>query len=228
MHVLRSCDRTVYRTVYRTVLTMVPVVVVSGFQQPTPTPRDWRARFATSARLLRFERARAPEREERVPLRAYPSDVPRMTISALPQSACSVRPRGTVIARITSAGAYPQLGIAPGVNYVWVDNVAGRTRQLIIPADTTYPVRWLRVVPHQHKPPTTAARLVIYDARSDRSGASADTGPAGAQAHALAVQYAVGLCTCQCEAPWCTAKGTLLTSEPAPVPALLRGASGTR
>jgi hypothetical protein len=49
--------------------------------------------------------------------------------------------------RLTSDGAYPAMGIAPGLNYVWRDTSTGPEgpyRMLVVPADSTYPMMFLK------------------------------------------------------------------------------------
>ena len=49
--------------------------------------------------------------------------------------------------RLKSDGAYAPMGIAPGYNYVWRDTISGPegpNRLLVVPADTTYPMTWLK------------------------------------------------------------------------------------
>jgi hypothetical protein len=49
--------------------------------------------------------------------------------------------------RLNSSGPYAAMGIAPGLNYVWRDTSAGPEgpyRMLVVPADSTYPMMWLK------------------------------------------------------------------------------------
>lgn len=79
------------------------------------------------------------------------SGFPAMTIASAIRTDDSNRyPGSRFVGRITSSGAYPSLGIAPGANYLWTDSIAtwaadsGPSRVLMVPADTTYPMVWLR------------------------------------------------------------------------------------
>lgn len=57
-------------------------------------------------------------------------------------------PTNKFIARITSSTAYPIMGFAPGVNYLWRDMASvadgGPYRTLVVPQNLTYPMMWLR------------------------------------------------------------------------------------
>lgn len=59
-------------------------------------------------------------------------------------------PRRCIYARITSAQAFPALGIGAGVNYLWADSLAGGDRSVIIPADSTRPMTVHPLVLHSH------------------------------------------------------------------------------
>lgn len=92
------------------------------------------------------------------------------------------------IGRLTSSGAFPQLGLAPGINYLWRDTLGAppeRVRTLVVPADTTYAMYWLKHE-SEHIPiamaPADMPRLV----KSSMGYAICDTGcPPG---HCVAVQ----------------------------------------
>ena len=43
--------------------------------------------------------------------------------------------KGRIIARIRSAGRFARFGLAPGVNYIWVDSVESGWRTLVYPAN---------------------------------------------------------------------------------------------
>jgi hypothetical protein len=126
----------------------------------TERPSDWRARFREAALQIPFEKDRPPERDSLVPRDAKLSGpLPRLRIAA-------ARTRDTSRAsgigfRITSDTAYPRLGIAQGVNYVWKDVVGGKTRFLIIPADTAKRAYWLSVRTHAHPVTAATARIVL-------------------------------------------------------------------
>jgi hypothetical protein len=46
---------------------------------------------------------------------------------------------GRIVARLTADGPFPAQGFATGENFVWVDNVRGHLRAVIIPADPNVP-----------------------------------------------------------------------------------------
>ena len=80
-----------------------------------------------------------------------PANFPAMTIaSAVRTDNANRPPESRFLGRITSSGPYPSLAIAPGQNYIWTDSVAawsadsGPSRVLIVPANTAYPMVWLR------------------------------------------------------------------------------------
>lgn len=57
---------------------------------------------------------------------------------------------GRIVARIDSDGAYPERGIAAGVNYLWVDSTASGWRSVVVPEDPGQPmaVKTLRFAAH--------------------------------------------------------------------------------
>jgi hypothetical protein len=74
--------------------------------------------------------------------------LPVITIATATQTSASGRvPGNRFLYRLNSNGAYAAMGIAPGVNYVWRDTSSsqeGPYRTLVVPADTTYPMTWLK------------------------------------------------------------------------------------
>ena len=46
---------------------------------------------------------------------------------------------GRIVARISSDAVFPELGLAKGDNYLWVDRSGGGLRAVIVPADTSAP-----------------------------------------------------------------------------------------
>ena len=79
------------------------------------------------------------------------SGFPAMTIaSAVRTSDTNRHPGSRFVGRITSGGPYASLGIAPGQNYIWTDEMvgwspdSGPSRVLMVPVDTAYPMVWLR------------------------------------------------------------------------------------
>jgi hypothetical protein len=74
--------------------------------------------------------------------------LPTITIATATQKSASGRVASNRFSyRLTSNAAYAPMGIAPGLNYVWRDTSAspeGPYRMLVVPADTTYPMVWLK------------------------------------------------------------------------------------
>ena len=71
--------------------------------------------------------------------------LPAITISTANWSGDPTKvPPNTFIFRLTSSGAFPILGLAPGENYVWRDYVRGGHRTLVVPKDRSYQMMWLR------------------------------------------------------------------------------------
>jgi len=74
--------------------------------------------------------------------------LPTITIATATQTNPQGRVPGNRFSfRLKSDGPYPTMGIAPGLNYVWRDTSAGPegpNRLLVVPADTTYPMTWLK------------------------------------------------------------------------------------
>ncbi len=74
--------------------------------------------------------------------------LPTITIATATQGTGTGKvPGNRFLYRLNSDGAYPAMGIAPGMNYVWRDTSTGPEgpyRTLVVPADTTYPMIWLK------------------------------------------------------------------------------------
>jgi hypothetical protein len=58
---------------------------------------------------------------------------------------------GRVVARIVTNGPVPEMGLATGTNYVWVDSVGGSFRLVMVPEDATQPVRWTPLKFREHR-----------------------------------------------------------------------------
>ena len=134
-------------------LIVTAVAIHAGWQPSAqqPLPADWRERFRAAALQIPFDSERALVPSKGVPRGAYPKDAPKMTIAAV--KTIDTGQVGHVAFRITSDSAYPRLGIALGVNYVWQDVKNGKPRQFVIPADTGLPERSLVATVHYHKEP---------------------------------------------------------------------------
>jgi hypothetical protein len=124
------------------------------------SPSDWRARFTQAALQIPFDNDVPPERDSMLPRDArMPEGFSRFRMAAARTRDTSRA--GGIGVRITSDTGYPRLGIAPGVNYVWKDVTKGKTRLLIIPADTAKPVHWLVVTSHLHPTTRATSRFII-------------------------------------------------------------------
>jgi hypothetical protein len=171
--------------------------------QPQPLD-DWRTRFTEAALKIPFDKDLPPQRDTmEAPSARVPEMLLRMRI-AVARSRDSGQ-TAHIDFRITSDSAYPRLGIAPGLNYVWKDFVNGRMRLLLIPADTSYMAHWLVVQAHNHPPPIRVPRLVI--ARPLRTAAKADTSQRRI--------FALEVCTDECRDPmsWCNARDTMPSTQ---------------
>jgi hypothetical protein len=124
-------------------------------RQPAP---NWRDQFRQAALQIPFDGSRTPELDSALSATAVSR---RFNITiAVPRTADTGR-TARIDARITSDSAYPRLGIAAGVNYVWKDFANGKMRLLMIPADTSWKAHWLDVQPHLHVPTAWVPRLVF-------------------------------------------------------------------
>jgi hypothetical protein len=74
--------------------------------------------------------------------------------SAQLKSTSGAHTYGRIGGRITSNGAYPSLGVASGVNYVWRDSAGGAQRILTVPVDVSAPLMWLTVGSGPYAPGT--------------------------------------------------------------------------
>lgn len=176
---------------------IVAAMIATSRRQVVRPAQNWRAQFTAAALKIPFDSERALVLDDGVPKDARP-DAPKMTIaSALTRDTGQV---GRLESRITSDTAYPRLGIAPGVNYVWRDVVNGSMRQLVIPADTAYRAHWLTVARHNHAAPRNAPRLLVV-----RDSARSST-PAGKSA---AVNTMLVIAKCEpCDLGWCISRDT--------------------
>ncbi len=65
---------------------------------------------------------------------------------------------GRIVARITTDGPYPELGLATGENYMWVDSVQGGWRVVFVPADSSQPMASRPMGYREHRRVTPLAR----------------------------------------------------------------------
>ena len=183
-------------------------IIIAARQQPiqNQTP-EWRARFSRAAHQIPFDSERAPVPDPGLPPNAYPDSAPRMT-SALPKTLDTGQVAG-IESRITSGGVYRRLGLAPGVNYVWVEVVKDTLRQWVIPANTKYPVRWVAFSPpHKHSGAKPWPRLFVFDTLAARNDSGAPL------VKPRIKTLAIGRCTPSCPAPpWCTPRDTTRTDK---------------
>jgi hypothetical protein len=99
--------------------------------------------------------------------------IPRMTIATARLKPNVPRPLHRIIARITSQGAYPNMGIQRGYNYVWrsswLDEDVSGWKTLIIPRDSATSralVRDRRREEYTHGRSPNEPRLVILQVHS--------------------------------------------------------------
>ena len=96
-----------------------------------------------------FGAERNPETVDTTRVKLPGGTLPTITIAtATRTSAAGRRSPNRFTGRLTVSGsAYPRMGLAPGVNYVWSDS-AGTSlepaRTLIVPADMAYPLMWMK------------------------------------------------------------------------------------
>ncbi|MEO8335030.1 MAG: hypothetical protein ABI664_08660 [bacterium] len=110
---------------------------------------DARAGFLTEATTnYTYGAERQPAAVDTALIGAPGGTLPTITIATATQTSADGRVPGNRFSfRLTSDAAYPAMGIAPGLNYVWRDTITGPegpNRLLVIPADTTYPMTWLK------------------------------------------------------------------------------------
>jgi len=78
-------------------------------------------------------------------IKAPGGTLPTITIATATQTSSQGRvPGHRFTYRLNSNVAYPAMGIAPGYNYVWRDTTPTGYRMLVVPADTTYPMMFLK------------------------------------------------------------------------------------
>ena len=193
----------------RVVGLMTALVVCYGCSN-TPAKGDWRRAFLEAAGQVAYGAKAAPVVDSALPPGTYPTGAPHMTIAAAQMP--KLPTTGFVLARIESEGDYLGLGIYKGVNYLWTDGDSTSWRQLMVPADTTKPVHWLDVAPHNHAPPPVLARLLVIP--SEAATASADAASHGdgpgmdvQLTEPIAKLAACGTCPSK-PTQWCTAKDT--------------------
>ena len=193
-------------------LAVISVAITATAHSRTQAPANWRGSFTAAALQIPFDSERPPVPFDSVPASAKVLNAPKMTIATARTSDTAQASR--LEARITSTAAYPRLGIAPGVNYLWRDSVNGAVRHLIIPADTAYRVRWLTVSPHQHAPQKPIPRLVIISTGAVAGSASAVAGSTPSTG-TKAAMYSYGACDRGCGGigSWCLSGDTLRSSK---------------
>jgi hypothetical protein len=135
----RASSRRLARAALAVCLT---TTALAGCARVRRAPADWRDRLLSTARAASFGADAAPVRNDNEGPE-YPRDVPVMRFA----QSTAPRGRSAVVTRVTSERAYERLGIAEGVNYVWV--VAGKTPRIaVVPADPSRPAHWIVTAPH--------------------------------------------------------------------------------
>jgi hypothetical protein len=107
--------------------------------------------FASLSRMEIIRWAGDVSYEEADPSRAYvygfaPTDPVRI------EAAGNRAGRGCIIARLTSARAFPAMGIGVGRSYVWAESLGVGHRAVIIPEDSTISLTVLPLALHDHVP----------------------------------------------------------------------------
>ena len=181
---------------------IVTAVAIHAGWQPSPPqqlPADWHERFRAAALQIPFDSNRVPIPDSGLPRGAYPKGAPKMTIAGV--KTIDTGQVGRVVLRITSDSAYPRLGIASGVNYVWQDFKNGKPRQFVIPADTGLPERSLVVTVHYHPKVPKWPRLRVVERQAPGTAMRPGEQPQ--------TVYALTLCV-RCSRPggWCTSGDT--------------------
>lgn len=119
-------------------------------------------KFASLSRTAIIRWAGAVSYEEPDPSRAYVygfalADPVRI------EAAANRAGRGCLIARITSARAFPAMGIGVGRSYVWAESLGVGHRAVIIPEDSAMSLTVLPLALHDHvpgaAPPATVGAL---------------------------------------------------------------------
>lgn len=191
----RTTLHSAVRLLLPAVAASLTVAIASGAPPQQAQAPQWRARLLAEARAVSFEAERPPVPDDSARI-AYPATLPRATYAPARQATGNV----WVAGRVTSKTAYSRLGIAPGVNYVWI--VAGKpARMAIVPADSRRTPHWLPLVEHAH--PSGAAfclanrngfRLRYARAAGTADSAQARTTPGGSNRTLLA--YQLSACAC--------------------------------
>lgn len=180
-------------------------------EESTGTTRAQLLAEATGNYTYGDERSPEPVTTTRISMSG--GTLPNITIAtATRTSAVGRRQSSRFLGRLTvTGGAYAQMGLAPGVNYVWRDSTGalppssphrspGRSfvtagsghdpaRTLIVPVDPAYPMRWLQ---HDvdHAPLLAAASELPRLVKSTSGYGMCDNGCAGG--HCVAVQATLG------------------------------------
>lgn len=183
----------------------VIVLTTSRGQSAAPPQPGWRARFTTAMGRIQFDSKRGAIFYPGTPKGVYPPGAQSLRIET-PVRRDSGR-AGRIIARISSDTGYPRLGLAAGVNYLWQDVDSGKTRLLVIPANSEAPMKWLDVRGHDHRWPTQSARLVIMSDSIKRQPGTPSPAPPAPTMEARAYICTSQNCT---SAQWCTVKDTIL------------------
>jgi hypothetical protein len=172
--------------------TCIGAIVVGGCKHVRPAPADWRDRLLATARAANFGADTPPVRNDGEGPE-YPRDVPMMRFA----QSQSPRGKSSVVTRVTSDRAYPRLGLAEGVNYVWV--VAGKQpRVAVVPANPSLPAHWLATAPHASSGPVcnvnpNASQLTLEPGRSGDHDA-AGGGPSAGEARPFFATAAMCIC----------------------------------
>lgn len=130
----------------RWVLAVSAGALMLGCDTKCPGGHDVRDDLLTEAQShYKFGPERAPVPVDTSRVNKPGGVLPTITISTANWSGAPAQvPANSFIFRLTSSGAFPILGLAPGENYVWRDYVRGGHRTLVVPKDRNYRMMWLR------------------------------------------------------------------------------------
>ena len=146
-------NTTMQRWMLVSVATLVLVACKNESKTPNviavPVPPPTRAQILAEATTnYTYGPERAPIPVDTTLIKSPGGPLPTITIATATQVNAQGRvPGHRFTYRLTSSAPYGAMGIAPGLNYVWRDTSTGPEgpyRMLVVPADSTYPMMWLK------------------------------------------------------------------------------------
>jgi hypothetical protein len=174
----------------------VVAVVASGCRRAkpaNPTIADLRSQLIAEMQgNYTFDPERPAVQVSDTVLKGPGGRLPTITIATAKRTSTVGRDTTSAfVARLNSNAAYKRMGLAPGMNYLWHDTASvangGPHRTLVVPADSGYPMVWLKldttvksyVTPMVQKIPQLAVSSLSY-------GGCIDCGSTGHCAHNVA------------------------------------------